>query len=56
MRFFKRRKNWYEELTPEQQERFKWAIIAEDLKLPGRSVDEVKKAFEDRLYPPKDAA
>lgn len=52
MKLFKR-KNWFERLSPEDQERYKWAVIAEDLKLPGSTVAEVKKAFEEKLYPPE---
>lgn len=41
--------------SPEEEERFKWAIIGEDLKLircgEKPTFDEVKKRFEEKLYP-----
>lgn len=56
MKLFDRR-NWFERLSPEDQERYKWAVIAEDQGLirPGErpTVEEVKKRFEEKLYPPK---
>lgn len=60
MRSFRKRKNWFERLSPEEQERYKWAIIAqhEHLVAPGEkpTVAQVRRRFEEKLYPPKDAA
>lgn len=59
MRLFGERKNWFERMNPEDQERYKWSVIAQDQGLirPGErpTVAEVKKRFEEKLYQPRDA-
>lgn len=51
-----RRKNWFERLTSEQQERFKWEVICVNERLGdpvALSTAEIKARFEEKLYPLK---